>query len=67
MALENEHAKLEAYDKLENRFALWGKDVNKSLDDFEAFQKLNVDYVLNNLDRSIKQLSTLKNFLELRR
>ena len=55
--------KIEAYDKLQRRFFLWGEDVETVLDDFERFRKINPDRVLGSIDKTIEHLTKLKGYL----
>lgn len=64
--VENEAAKLEEYDKIVSRFGLWKAygDIEKILDDFEAFMKLDPGFVKNNIDTAIRKLEMIKGFLD---
>ena len=57
--------KLDAYEKLESRFALWRghDDLDKILDDFEAFRKLDPYWVRQQIDTAIKRLEDVKGYL----
>ena len=57
--------KLDAYEKLERRFMLWcGHDnLDKILDDFEAFRKLDPYWVRQQIDTTIKRLEDVKGYL----
>ena len=54
--------KLDAYEKLERRFNLWrdSEDLDKVLDDFEAFRKLDPHWTMGQIDIAIKNLEKIK-------
>lgn len=58
-----EAAKLEAYDKLALRLRLWGDNVDEVMDEFEAFRKLDTDWVVANIANTIKKLEGLHGLL----
>lgn len=58
-----EAAKLEAYDRLSLRFSLWGGNVDEIMDEFEAFRKLNIDWVKSNISGTIQRLEQLNAML----
>lgn len=58
-----EAAKLEAYDKIACRLRLWGDNVDELLDEFEAFRKLDTDWVKTNIEGTIKRLERLHGVL----
>ena len=58
-----EAAKLEAYDRLCLRFSLWGDNVDEIMDEFEAFRKLNIDWVKSNISGTIQHLEKLNAML----
>lgn len=57
--------KLDAYEKLERRFNLWrdSEDLDKVLDDFEAFRKLDPHWTMGQIDIAIKNLEKIKGYL----
>lgn len=57
--------KLKAYDDMVSRFHLWGKadDINKVLDEFEAFRKIEPGWLTQSIDTTIKRLENLKDIL----
>lgn len=59
-----EAAKLEAYDRLSSRFRIWGDDVDKIMDEFEAFRKLDFNWMKANITNTIKRLEELVAMLE---
>lgn len=60
-----EAANLEAYDKLCSRFEIWrGDDIDKILDAFEAFRKLRTEWVVADIEGTIKRLDGLKKMLQ---
>lgn len=58
--------KIAAYEKLESRFNLWRgqDDLDKILDDFEAFRKLDPYWVRQSLENAIKKLEDVKGYME---
>ena len=58
-----EAAKLEAYDKLALRLRLWGDNVDEVMDEFEAFRKLDTDWVVASIAATIKKLEGLHGLL----
>lgn len=62
--VQREAAKLEAYDKLTARFSLYQDDeVEKVMDEFEAFRKLRTDWFCDRLSVTIKELVNLRDSL----
>ena len=58
--------KLEDYEKLEQRLRLWADDdIDKVLDEFEAFRSLHLEWVIRNVDHTIGQLTELRDKLQL--
>ena len=58
--VKQEADKLEAYDKLCARFSLYRDDeVEQVMDGFEAFRKLNIDWVKSDIEGTIKRLNRL--------
>ena len=57
--LEQEAEKLEKYDALQRRFRLWGDDADEKLDQFEAFRKLPLDYLIPRLEQTSTELKEL--------
>ncbi len=55
------------YEKLKIRFRLWGDDIDKILDEFEAFRKLNIDFMIREAGQICQTLTEFKNFLEQRK
>ena len=62
--VSREAEKLRAYDELQRRFRIFGDDVEKAMDEFEAFRKMDLKWVCVNLKNSIEQLSKMKMILE---
>lgn len=62
--IKREAERLEKYKQLENRLRLWGKDIDKAFDEYEAFANLDVDWMLQNIGRTIGDLESLKKYLE---
>lgn len=62
--VSKEAAKLEAYDKLSIRLRIYGDDIDKIVDEFEAFRKLDTDWVKKNIEGTVKKLEDLKAALE---
>lgn len=62
--IAKESAKLEAYDKLSNRFRIWGDNVDEILDEFEAFRKLDPNWVMQSIRSTIDRLDGLCAMLE---
>lgn len=58
--------KITAYEKLESRFNLWRgqDDLDKILDDFEAFRKLDPYWVRQSIENVIKKLEDVKGYME---
>ena len=46
------------------RFGIYGDDVDKIMDEFEAFRKLNRTHLLWALNSSINSLEQMKQYLE---
>ena len=61
--LAKEAAKLEAYDKIAARLRIWGDNVDEILDEFEAFRKLDTDWVKGNIKGTINRLERLHDML----
>ena len=62
--VQREIDKLNQYDKLMARFGIYGDDVDKIMDEFEAFRKLNRTHLLWALNSSINSLEQMKQYLE---
>lgn len=58
-----EAAKLEAYDKIAARLRIWGDNVDEIMDEFEAFRKLDTDWVKKNIEGTINRLKGLHGML----
>ena len=58
-----EASKLEAYDKIALRLRIWGDNVDEIMDEFEAFRKLDTDWVRKNIEGTIKKLEALNDLL----
>lgn len=58
-----EAAKLEAYDKIAARLRIWGDNVDEIMDEFEAFRKLDTDWVKSSIEGTIKKLEGLHDLL----
>lgn len=62
--VQREAAKLEAYDKLCARFSLYRDDnVEQVMDEFEAFRKLNIDWLRSDINGTINRLTKLRDTL----
>ena len=62
--VQREAAKLEAYDKLTARFSLYRDDeVEQVMDEFEAFRKLNIDWLRSDITGTINRLTKLRDTL----
>ena len=57
--VKREAAKLEAYDKLQTRFLIWGDNIDEVLDEFEAFRKLDLDKLRGWIKITINELTSL--------
>lgn len=57
--IARESEKLEEYDKLISRFHLYGHDIEKTMNEFEAFRNMNIDWVKSSIDRTAKNLVEL--------
>ena len=55
--------KLKAYDELCHRFRLYGDNIEEAMDEFEAFRKLNLDFVRSSIQGTIKRLGDLEKML----
>ena len=62
--VQREIKKLDQYDKLMARFGIYGDDVDKIMDEFESFRKLNRTHLLWALNSSINSLEQMKQYLE---
>ena len=57
--------KLEDYDKLQTRFRLYSdEDIDRIMDQFEAFRKLDVDWAASKISLAIEKLNEIKRFLQ---
>lgn len=56
-------AKLEEYERLMERFRIYGEDIGAVMDEFEQFRKLNIEWVCQNIETTEKKLATLKEML----
>lgn len=56
--------KLEAYDKLCARFLLWGGNIDEIMDEFEAFRKLDINWLRQSISSTIKNLEGLNDKLK---
>jgi len=58
--------KLEEYDKIVSRFELWKArgDIEKILDDFEAFMKLDPSWVKSDIEGTIKKLERIRDYVD---
>lgn len=57
-------AKIQAYDELDTRLRIYGDDVSKILDEFEAFRKLDTDLVAHRISHTIEKLEELSAMLK---
>lgn len=55
--------KLKAYDEMCYRFRLYGDNVNEIMDEFEAFRKLDLDFVQSSIQETVKRLNELEKML----
>lgn len=62
--VQREIKKLDQYDKLMARFGIYGDDVDKIMDEFESFRKLNKPHLMWALNSSISSLEKMKKYLE---
>ena len=62
--IAREADKLEKYDKLISRFHLYGADIEKTMDEFEAFRNLNIDWVKHSIENTVKKLEELAEKLD---
>lgn len=64
--VQDEAAKLDEYDKIVSRFELWKArgDIEKILDDFEAFMKLDPRWVKNDIEGTIKKLEQIRDYVD---
>lgn len=59
--------KLEDYEKLQQRFKLWrDDDIDKVLDEFEAFRNLDLRWTTRSIEQTIEHLSKLQEHLMLK-
>lgn len=59
--VKEDTAKLEAYDKLSMRLRIWDdKNIDKILDEFEAYRNAYPDSIKRDIDQTINQLNKLK-------
>lgn len=57
--------KIENYDKLCRRFEIWSHDnMDQIMNEFEAFRKLNIDWLRGDISKVIKKLESLNAKLE---
>lgn len=56
--------KLEKYEQLMMRFRIYGDDIDKIMDEFETFRRMDPIAALRIVDRTINQLDTMKQFFE---
>ncbi|MBQ6164759.1 MAG: hypothetical protein IJK23_09830 [Clostridia bacterium] len=62
--VQREAAKLDAYDKLCSRFSLYRDDkIDEVMDEFEAFRKLNIDWLRSDITGTINRLTNLRDML----
>ena len=62
--VKQEADKLEAYDKLTARLNIWRHDnIDEILDEFEAFRKLNLDWLRSDITGTINRLVKLRDSL----
>lgn len=62
--VQREIKKLDQYDQLIARFNIYGDDVDKIMDEFESFRKLNRAHLMWALNSSISSLEQMKKYLE---
>lgn len=58
--VDREAEKLAQYDRLITRFRLYGGNIDSFMDEFEAFRKLDIDWVKSSIDVTVKKLNELK-------
>lgn len=61
--VKKEADSLKAYDELCHRFRLYGDDVDKVMDEFEAFRTLNLDFLHSSIQGTVKRLNELEKML----
>lgn len=61
--VEKEAAKLEEYDRMKKRFDLYGEKLEDTLDEFEAFRKLEPAYVKRTIKHAIERLTEMQTIL----
>lgn len=59
--IEEKAKDLEAYEKMMSRFRMWNPDdVDKAMDEFEAFRAIRVDWTIEKIERLIADLTALQ-------
>ena len=60
--VREQYERLKTLDEIERRFRLWGDDI-KALDEFEAFQKLDISMIKRELHRACEGLAKIEGYL----
>lgn len=61
--VKREIDKLEKYDRMMSRFMLYCEDIDKIMDEFEAFRRINPQRAISMADNTIKALEKMKELL----
>lgn len=63
--IKRKYESIEAYERMMSRFRLWNnEDIDKAMNEFEAFRKLEVDMTVKAIDQTLEELMELKNKLD---
>ncbi len=63
--VKRESEKLDAYEKLQDRFRIWqGDDIDKIMDEFEAFRRMDPEMIREYINGTIKRLETITKCLD---
>lgn len=61
--VDREAEKLDQYDRLVTRFRLYGGSIDSVMDEFEAFRKMDIDWVKSSIEVAVRKLNELKSQL----
>lgn len=61
--VDREAEKLDQYDRLVTRFRLYGDSIDSAMDEFEAFRKMDIDWVKSSIEVAVRKLNELKSQL----
>ena len=65
--LDDNIEKLKDYEKLESRLRLWGgQNIDKVLDEFEAFRQLDLEWSITEIGRVMNTLDKMRDLLKMR-